>query len=122
MPKDYLGDIDYPTIVTKIEENKDKTEPVISVSEEKMKELMQRMRTIVKQLECGESPLSSRAIHLVKGTCPALSALNAFSKFPTEHSIKQLLQTAEQDFGWRVAKEFANIISEAYPKATMWVR
>lgn len=75
------------------------------------------IRVIIQQLQDGTSGLCNYAIHLTKGSCPAISALDHFARTPTEEGLKTFLNCSKQDFTIRPAVKFANILGQIYPKA-----
>lgn len=116
----YMQEPDYPELD---EEKRVINSPDnIFPSKEQFDIPLRKVRTMIEQLQNGTSDLSNYAIHLVKGTCPAISCLNAFESNPTEKTLKAFIELSRSDFNWKTAKAFAHEFGAVWPRATKWVQ
>lgn len=67
---------------------------------------VEKVRKEISAISSGTSTITSKAIHLEKGTCPTLAVLDRFEKNPTSKGLKQLVEISKQDFGHLVNKAF----------------
>lgn len=117
MARDYTKYLDLSSLE---ETEKKAVEPDRKVKQPDKKALkpaLDKIEEEISKLKKGDSSLKKHAVHLSKGTCPAIKKFQEIAKAEsiTKKDLEKLVSLAQQDFSAAVSNQFKKWIEEIYP-------